>query len=200
MNRRSVPAGSAASSVPALLLILGIGIAYALTFRSGHDWGDDFALYIMHARNLAEGLPYAQTGYFYTPFIGPTSYPPMFPLFLWPVYATFGLDFLAFKLLVLAFFLLGLWIVYLLFRDVAGRTLAFLVVLLVGADSYMWGFKDSVMSDIPFFAFVYLALWLSYRLRPDRHPGSDRLLLGLAFGLDWKLEGLWAGVIVGLAV
>ena len=65
-----------------------IGLFYLATIRPGHAWGDDFAQYIHHARNLATGVPYAATGYIYNPYnptIGPRTYPPGFPLLLAPV-------------------------------------------------------------------------------------------------------------------
>ena len=47
--------------------VLFIVIAQVLTVREGHNWGGDFAQYILHARNIVEGRPYAQTGYIYNP-------------------------------------------------------------------------------------------------------------------------------------
>ena len=40
---------------------------YLATIREGHDWGDDFSMYIRHAQNIAHGEPYAETGYIYNP-------------------------------------------------------------------------------------------------------------------------------------
>src|SRR5438876_9591837 len=65
-----------------------IGLFYLATIRPGHAWGDDFAQYIHHARNLATGVPYAATGYIYNPYnptTGPRTYPPGLPLLLAPV-------------------------------------------------------------------------------------------------------------------
>ena len=73
---------------PALICVLLAGVFYMLTIRDGHDWGDDFSMYIRHAENIAQGLPYAQSGYIYNPYnpsIGPRMYPPGFPLLLAPV-------------------------------------------------------------------------------------------------------------------
>ncbi len=47
--------------------VLGIAAWHLLTIRAGHDWGDDFSLYIHHAKNIVEGQPYADTGYLYNP-------------------------------------------------------------------------------------------------------------------------------------
>ena len=55
------------SSKTASLCALPIGMFYLATIRDGHDWGDDFSMYIRHAQNLARGEPYAETGYIYNP-------------------------------------------------------------------------------------------------------------------------------------
>src|SRR5262249_23686248 len=59
------------------------------------DWGGDFAQYIIHARNLAEGRSYTDTGYLYEPttYHAPRHYPPGFPLMMAPIWASKGLDF-----------------------------------------------------------------------------------------------------------
>jgi hypothetical protein len=46
-------------------IILAVGGFFLATIREGHGWGDDFSLYILHARNIAEGISYQQTGYIY---------------------------------------------------------------------------------------------------------------------------------------
>jgi hypothetical protein len=48
--------------VTLLLVLLAVGAFFLATVRSGHWWGDDFGLYILHAKNIAEGLDYRQTG------------------------------------------------------------------------------------------------------------------------------------------
>src|SRR5687767_4240985 len=74
------------------LTILTIGVFYFATIRSGHAWGDDFAMYIRHAINLSNGTPYDETGVIRNPwnFLGPVAYPPVFPLLLAPVYKLWG--------------------------------------------------------------------------------------------------------------
>jgi len=102
-----------------LVLLLLVGAVYFSTIRTGHNWGGDFSGYILHARNLVSGRPYAQTGYLYTteaPMHAPPSYPPLFPLLLAPVYHAYGLNYFVFKLLVQALLLLALLPYYVLAR------------------------------------------------------------------------------------
>src|SRR2546426_4346019 len=68
---------------------------YLLTVRAGQPWGDDFAMYILEARNLAERAPLSETGYIYNPSnpsVGPKLYPPVFPVLLVPGYLIGGLN------------------------------------------------------------------------------------------------------------
>ncbi len=51
-----------------LALVLAITLTHLLTLRPGHEWGDDFSLYVAHACNLVAGRPYADTGYIYNPY------------------------------------------------------------------------------------------------------------------------------------
>src|SRR5438876_9159772 len=60
-------------------VILSVGVFFLSTVRAGHNSGDDFAMYIMHARNIEQGHAYAPTGYIYNPAVpgfGPRVYPP----------------------------------------------------------------------------------------------------------------------------
>jgi hypothetical protein len=178
-------------------LILVIGLLYALTIRQGHEWGDDFSLYIHHAKNIAEGRPYADTGYLYNPYwpgYSPRAYPPVFPLLLAPVYALFGLNLGAMKLLVIAFFVASLVVIALAFRD-ALSTLALLALLaLVGFNPFVWDFKDGVNSEWPFIFFVYLAMLAinrAYRsAEPARIPNGYVLVAGFAISLAYGTRTL----------
>ena len=174
---------------PALLLLaflIGIGVFYALTLRPGHDWGDDFAQYIHHAKNIVSGIPYDRTGYIWNPkfpMLGPPTYPPVFPLMLAPVVAAWGLALAPMKAVVVASFLGALLFVALVFRHIlAPRYLAALLVLL-GLNPYFWNLKDNILSDLPFFLFVYVSLHLIQR-RPAPEEGRRRIVLhAIALGL-----------------
>ena len=41
-------------------IIAIVAAFYILTIRAGHDWGDDFSMYIHHAVNIVEGKDYDQ--------------------------------------------------------------------------------------------------------------------------------------------
>jgi 4-amino-4-deoxy-L-arabinose transferase-like glycosyltransferase len=133
----------------------------ALSGGPGPGYGDDWALYVLHARNLVEGRPYADTGFLVNPldpWFSPQRYPPGFPLLLAPVYAAAGLDFRALKWVVV----LGLAGALLLLARLARRelppTAAAGVVLLAGLHPFVWTFRDDLLPDLPFTFLCLLAL------------------------------------------
>lgn len=160
--RRRVPGWAA----PALALLLALAHLAALGGGPGPTYGDDWALYVAHARNLVEGRPYADTGFLpnpLNPWFSPQRYPPGFPLLLAPVYAVAGLDFRALKAVVV----LGLAGTLLLLARLARRELpapaALAVVLAAGLHPFVWTFRDDLLPDLPFTALCMLALALAER-------------------------------------
>jgi len=151
-------------------LLGAIALFYTATVRSGHLWADDFAMYVHHAQNIVEGRPYAETGYIHNPQVpaySPGMYPPVFPLLLAPSYKFFGLDLLPMKLEQVAFFLITLTAVYLLWRRDLGSTYVVALIAVLGCSPVFWSAKDSVLSDLPFLLFFYLAAVLVQRAPRD---------------------------------
>ena len=177
-----------------LALFVASVIAFQVsTIRPGHDWGDDFAMYILHARNLVEGRGYADTGYIYNPryaSLGPQSYPPVFPALLAPVYRVAGLDFRAMKIVEILLFAGTLVVLYAAFRGILAYPVLMALIVVVGLHPWFWDIKDQVVSDIPFLLFTYLALLAISRWhvvgklssRQALRAGVTGVLICLAFG------------------
>jgi hypothetical protein len=173
-----------------LLLIVLVGIFLFTTTRRGQAWGDDFSMYIHHAKNLANGIAYGQTGYIINPHfpsIGPHTYPPVFPLLLAPVYKIWGLNLEALKLVGLAACLLALVLIYACFQGELPPGQLALLLALVGFSPHVWVLKDSVISDLPFLCFFYLSLFLI-------QTAYGRVA---AFGRAAAHENLWALLVAG---
>jgi 4-amino-4-deoxy-L-arabinose transferase-like glycosyltransferase len=161
------------SAVWASGVIALVGIGYLATIRTGHDWGDDFAQYISHARNLAEGRPYADTGYIYNPAfatMGPRTYPPVFPLLLAPVYRLFGLDLFALKVEMVLFFTGFLAVFYAVFRRELPAPYLIAMIALLALNPYLWDYKDRVVSEYPFLFFLYLVFFFFQQAQNDGRP------------------------------
>ncbi|MFH1404294.1 MAG: glycosyltransferase family 39 protein [Candidatus Altiarchaeota archaeon] len=183
-----------------VLAILVVAFIHYATIVPGHDWGGDFSMYVHHAKNIVEGKGYSDTGYIFNPktTIGPQNYPPGFPLILAPVYAVYGLDFMAFKA-VITLFLLGLAVVFYLgfMRELSARYLV-VVILVFSISPFMVKFKNNVLSDIPFTFFVYLSLYVINR----NHGGDVRwwcpLLAGALMGYCYLIRPIGAVLPVAL--
>jgi 4-amino-4-deoxy-L-arabinose transferase-like glycosyltransferase len=148
--------------IPAAVLLLG-GF-HLLTLRAGHEWGDDFSLYVAHAKNLAEGRNYADTGYLYNPHfpsLSPRTYPPVFPLILVPVYWMFGLNLMAMKAYVVLLFTAFLGVLAVVLGRRLPRPYVLMCLCLVALNPLVWSHKDRLLSEAPFMLLTYLALLLA---------------------------------------
>ncbi len=145
-----------------------------LSLRPGHNWGDDFALYINQAQSLATGkldtLIQKNTFTTYVSSFEPGSvlYPWGYPLVLTVMYLITGFNLFAFKLLNVWFLGLSLIPLYLLFKDKFKYKYTVLFLLaLFGFSATLTTFADNVISDL-FFLFVSnVFLWLCFRFIVD---------------------------------
>jgi 4-amino-4-deoxy-L-arabinose transferase-like glycosyltransferase len=148
------------------VIILVSIILGAATLTRGHEWGDDFASYIMQAGSILNGTTpefiqhNSLTIFESSNQIGPIAYPWGYPLILTPVYAIEGIHPLALKLPGLFFFAGFLICLYLLFKNRLERTESLLLVALFAFNPLLIRFLDQILSDIPFLFFSTLALWL----------------------------------------
>ncbi len=150
-------------AVSVAALIAGTFLFHLATIRDGMWYGSDAALYLVHARNIVEGLPYASTGYLVNPthFHSPPTYPPLFPLMLAPIYAVAGLNLHAMKMLVVAMTALATGALYLLARRTLPIGLSLTAAWLFAFSPTVGWLKDDLVSDIPFLAIILLCLWLA---------------------------------------
>jgi hypothetical protein len=150
-----------------ILLIAGIAVALLLTLRSGQEWDGDFALYIMNARNIVAGIPYAHTGYIPNPanLICPAAYPPGLPLILAPLYAWFGVDLMKMKIVCTVMFVLFLVVLYRIAVRFVPASLALATTAAVGLHPFIVDSGNSLGSEFPFMLFCYSALYLIDRLQ-----------------------------------
>ena len=75
-----------------IVLFITLAFPSFINIRYDHDWGDDFAMYIIEARQIATGQSLSDLGYLYDRLNaggGPPAYPVGFPLMLAPVYRFF---------------------------------------------------------------------------------------------------------------
>lgn len=133
----------------------------------GHDWSDDFALYISQSQALLTGTTAdlleqnrfsMDHSYVH---VGPYLYPSGFPMLLLPIYATFGLNFWVMKVYCLFFFIGSLPLIYWIFTSVYNdKSRALFLTLLIAFNYHFIRFSDHVLSDLPFLFFSLLSFYL----------------------------------------
>src|SRR5262245_4621009 len=132
---------SATARIMLISIVLVVGAFYVTTIRDGHEWGDDFSMYIMHARNLAEGASYGRTGYIYNPslaLLGPQTYPPIFPLLLSPIYKIWGLNLTAMKIEIIVVFLVSLIAIFAALKSELPWPYLIATVAVIGFNPFFW--------------------------------------------------------------
>ena len=168
-------------------LLAAITVFDLATLREGHLWGDDFAMYIHHAHNIAQGRPYADTGYVYNPAVpvyGPRMYPPVFPLLLAPLYKVFGFSLIPMKVEQVVFIVLMLATVFMLWHRELGTGYSLALVAILGLSPNFWSAKDSILSDLPFLFFFYVAvILLRWKPQSEKQGWTWSVLLGLTLYL-----------------
>jgi hypothetical protein len=171
--------------------------------HGGHDWGDDFSLYIRQAKAIAEGSvnkvisqnKFSLAASSWHSF-SPSIYPWGFPLMLAPLFAIGGINYGLFKLLEAV--LLGgfLLLLYALLNKRIGRLGGLAVMATIGLSVAYVGWTDTVLSDIPYLFMAYLSLWLLDRVRRDRLLAGHRIgpLIGVGiaagYAFSTRREGL----------
>ncbi len=148
-----------------VLVVISILIG-AGTLTRGHDWGDDWAWYVLQAKSVSNGttVQFMQQSEFTntqsTTHVGPLAYPWGYPLILIPFYAVKGINPLALKLPALFFYAGFLICLYYLMKTRLTRTESLLIVSLFAFNPMLIEFENQILSDIPFLFFSTLALIL----------------------------------------
>ncbi|HXF85873.1 MAG TPA: glycosyltransferase family 39 protein [Anaerolineales bacterium] len=150
-----------------LFFIVLISFALSVgTLRRGHEWGDDFAWYILQAQSIVNGAvdEFMETSEFIntqsTMHLGPLAYPWGYPLILVPFYAIWGISPLALKIPSVLFYMGFLVCLYFWMNTRFTRTESLLAVSLFAFNPMLILFEDQILSDIPFLFFSTLSLLL----------------------------------------
>jgi len=159
-TRRSTHLALAASVLPFVLFA-------ALRAPGGYAAGTgDHAQYALHAHALADGRPYADTGYLYStrnPVIGPRAYPPGLSFTLWPFLGLGGEEGAPFRILVLLTTALFLWTAGNYFAARAGLAVGVAVTLLSGLSLELLHHASRISSDVFFCTLVWGVIALADR-------------------------------------
>ncbi|MBV9885590.1 MAG: hypothetical protein JO119_03495 [Acidobacteria bacterium] len=194
-SRVKAHAGIDAGRIVLAAIVVAVAIFYVVTLKPGHVFvNDDFAAYVMHAKNLVEGRSYSDIRYIPNPdamWLSPTSgYPPIYPMILVPVYRIFGLDLHAFKIVTVLCFIGFLAVYAEMTREVVGSIGCAALLLLIAYNPVFWGQRDFILSEFPYLLFSFAALLEIERAyaRLERHQVDTRSAL-LVSGLIYCAYG-----------
>lgn len=185
------------------ILIAAIGIAYVSSLSPGHVFAnDDFAAYVMHASNLAEGRPYAALHYIANPqaeWLAPfNGYPPVFPMMLAPICKFAGLNLRAFKVLTVACFVVFLCVLAVYLRSESSTLLVACVLLLIAGNPIFWEYRQYILSEFPYLMCSFGALLVMQLTQAS--VGERDLKLGSAVLLALLLYGAYGVRTIGIAL
>lgn len=210
MGLRQIVRGVEARNLRVALLVAVIAVLCIVNQRPGHDWGDDFALYLRQSQALLEGNVgevLATNGTIVeessSHSFSPHSYPWGTPLLLSPVVALWGLDYAKLKVLETLFFAGFLLMFFHLMARRVGEIGSFALVALIGFSVSYVAWTDTVLSDLPYLLFVAVSLWWMDRLR-DRGlwlagPVRPLVVMGLLLGFAFSIRRDGAALFLALA-
>lgn len=171
-----------------------------------HDWGDDFAQYIMQARALTAGTTraFAEANAFTIenspPETGVTVAPWGYPLLLAPVYALFGVNITAFK--IVQALLLGLCaaVFFLLLRGECKPWLALTAGLCFAMDQALLWYANYIQSEPYYLLLVLLAMLLVARMRDDGRNRARMAGFGVTGALAYLCRAQGAFLFLSLLI
>lgn len=158
------------------LITFSLGIFFINRYHS-HDWGDDFALYLMQAENLASLKFQIPTYYVFNPLnpiIAPAYYPPIFPVFLSLFFPFIKTDINSYILLIHCLMISNIIVFWQYAKKNHARLYVFLLCLLWLYNPWVLGFKNEVMSE---FLFVFLLILFFYNFSK-----KDNFFFSIVFG------------------
>lgn len=174
----------------AALLLLSAVLGFSM-FTIGHDWGDDFAAYILQAQSIVQGNMAGEVARntftiqesSFRP--GPQAYPWGYPLLISPLVALFGPKITPLKLVNLPFFLLAVLAFYLYIRPRMLRLSALSLAAALALSPALLLTFDHIQSDMVFLALSSLVLLLlkRYQQASPLYLGMIGILIAAAFNV-----------------
>jgi hypothetical protein len=171
------------SALLPIIILISLILGTCMLTR-GHQWGDDFAWYIVQAKSIVNGTTAefmqqsAFTNQQSTTHLGPLAYPWGYPLILTPVVAIKGISPLGLKLPALFFYAGFLICLYFLINTRLTQNESLLVVALFAFNPLILEFLDQILSDIPFLFFSTLSLLLM--MQEDKRTLMHSVWIGAA--------------------
>ena len=152
----------------AVLVAVQAALVSSVFVAAPHPGGDN-AAYLSLAHSILQGDGYTEA---WDPAAPPhTKYPPVFPLLIAVTMALGARGWGALKAAPVVMSLVGVVAVFLWARRRVRDEVAFGVALLTGLSAAYLDHSRWILSDVPFVAFLFLALWALERLLPVPRSG-----------------------------
>lgn len=177
LERLQTPSAQARRTL-ALILLASMLLSVLMMTRD-HNWGDDFAAYLMQAQSIFRGdmQAYVANNTFTmeesSHVFGPITEPWGYPLMLSPVYALLGLRVQALKLVAVACYAALLGIFFFFLRTRLSERESLLLTAVLAFNVGMLGGTDEILADIPFALWSTLSLWLITMPTSRSEPGGN---------------------------
>lgn len=145
-----------------LLLVVALLLPHLfLNIRHTQDWGDDFAMYVIEAKNIADNKPVGETRHVTNPrvMLGPVNYPVGYPLLISPLLKN-GVDYYKLTFLQSVFLIITLVFGFIFLRNYFSRTASILMTMILAYNPSLMGFKIEVLSDISFWMLLNIIILL----------------------------------------
>lgn len=184
-------------------IILGLLLLPILfiNVKDSHDWGDDFAQYLIQARNIVEHRPQTDNGLLISekdPAYAIEAYPIGFPLLIAPIYKAYKLSVFPYNVFnSIILFCFG-FICFEFFRRRMNMFISILLALLFCYNPQTIYLKQQILSEIAFSAlFLFTFLWSESKYYHKKYSWIVTGLI-LCFLVSIRLAGIaaLAGLIV----
>ncbi len=196
-------------SLATVVGVVVLAFAYRSLLEEGHDWGDDFSLYINQARALVRGdIPQVVADTRYTlqnsgaDSFSPYVYPWGLPLLLAPVYLVAGIDYSAFAWVTVGSFIFFLWAFRRLVAPGIGTVPSYLVTAVIAASVPYARSTGAILSDLPAIASVAGALmWFEHCRSAGHFAKSTRhAMVTCGLAVTWAFSLRRESVMLLLAL
>ena len=168
-------------------IVAGVFLLYLTQITPGVDSiSTDWVIYVTQARNIADRHPFAESLYVYQPeaaMYGATTYPPGYSLLLAPVYAAFGLNLRAFKIVSDLALALALLPIYWCVRSRLGTPAGWVLTLALGLSYPFVALQNGLGSDGLYLLLSFWTLAALVRIYEKRQDETAPWLWGAAVGL-----------------
>jgi hypothetical protein len=143
-----------------LLIILLLPLLF-INVKNSHDWGDDFAQYLIQSRNIVEHRAQSENGLVLnegTKAFAITAYPVGYPLLISPVFFFYKLNPLPYDILTGILLLITGILLFDFLQDKIHLLTALLLAILFCYNPHIIDFKKYILSEIPFICAILLFL------------------------------------------